>query len=247
MGQPSDSGRLRGPVRAEELIRRLEQDPAYVARERERLAEQQQNLEGYRRAISPLTEELAQRDVRIEKVSQLLQNRREHKLAIPTLLKWLPAISYPPAKEDIVRTLSVPWAGAAAAQVLIAEFKRTASSSPPDGLRWTIANALAVIADDSILDALEELVEDRQHGKAREMLAVALGQVNSPRAVSILLRLLDDEETVGHAVIALGRLKAASAQPRLESLSLHPKRWVRNEVRIALAKIAGAKVDDSQE
>jgi HEAT repeat protein len=148
----------------------------------------------------------------------------------------LPRVSDSALKEDIVRTLSVPWAGSAAAAVFIEELEKV-DDPKGDGLRWTIANGLAVVADDSVFDELARLVRDRRYGKAREMLALALANMRDPRAVAVLLDLLDDEQTVGHAVIALGKLKAAAAQKRLEALTRHPTEWVRKEARKALASV----------
>ena len=68
------------------------------------------------------------------------------------LLKWLALVTDASAKESVVRALSVPWARPIAAAPLIAEFQQIAD--PTSGLKWTIGNALAVTADDSVLDAI---------------------------------------------------------------------------------------------
>jgi hypothetical protein len=122
----------------------------------------------------------------------------------------------------------VPWAKPAAAPVLIEEFK-AANDPTGEGLRWAIANGLAVVADDAVFEQLLHLVQDKQYGKAREMLVVALGNMKDPRAVAVLMNLLDDEEVVGHAVMALGKLKAPAARARLTILLQHSKDWVRDE------------------
>jgi HEAT repeat protein len=140
------------------------------------------------------------------------------------------------AKEDIVRTLSVPCAKPAAAPVLIDEFK-AANDPTGEGLRWTIANGIAVVADDAVFEELLFLAQDKQYGKARELLTVALGNMKNPRAVPVLIDLLDDEQVVGYAVMALGKLKAPAARMRLEELMLHATEWVREEARKALAGI----------
>ena len=43
--------------------------------------------------------------------------------------------------------------------------------------KWAIGAALWVVADDGVFEQVVELVQDKRHGKAREMLAVALGNM----------------------------------------------------------------------
>jgi HEAT repeat protein len=69
------------------------------------------------------------------------------------------------------------------------------------------------------------------------MLAVALGNMVDVRAADLLLKLLHDEEVVGHALIALGKLKVQKARPQIESLLKHRKPWVRKEAQKALASL----------
>lgn len=56
----------------------------------------------------------------------------------------------------------------------------------------------------------------------------------------MLVELLDDDEVVCHAVVALGKLDAQAAKPAIERLLDHPKPWVRKEAEHALAKIQKA-------
>jgi len=69
------------------------------------------------------------------------------------------------------------------------------------------------------------------------MLALALAHMQDPRAVTVLLDLLEDEQVVGHAVMALGKLKAPAARVRLKELTQHPIDWVGKEAKKALASI----------
>ncbi len=106
--------------------------------------------------------------------------------------------------------------------------------------KWTIGNALSVVADDSVFEDLVELAKDQRHGRAREMLMLALGRMKNPRAAAVLMELLDDDEVVGHAVIGLGNLRAEKARPLLERFLNHPMPWVRTEAKRALKKIETA-------
>ena len=105
------------------------------------------------------------------------------------------------------------------------------------GLRWTIANALAVVADDSVLDEVVALLQNPKYGLAREMLAVALANMKTPRAVDVLIESLGDPELAGHAVKALGKLRSKRAESAIRPLADHPRAWIRTEAKKALASI----------
>jgi HEAT repeat protein len=119
---------------------------------------------------------------------------------------------------------------------LLAAFRETPLTGALS-LKWAIANALEVVADDSVFYEITELVRDKQHGKSREMLAVAVGNMKNPAAVDVLSELLNDEEVVGHALIGLGKLKVHKARRRIEVLLTHSKPRVRQEAARALAKL----------
>jgi HEAT repeat protein len=140
----------------------------------------------------------------------------------------------------MVSILSVKWAKPVAAPVLIEEFLRAPDHSAAS-LKWTIGDALSVVADDSVFDNLVIIVQNKQHGKAREMIATALGNMNNPRAIDVLIDLLQDEDVAGHALIALGRLKAGKARHYIEPFLNHSKSWIRKEANRALAKIDKGK------
>ncbi|MGH3467692.1 MAG: HEAT repeat domain-containing protein, partial [Thermocrispum sp.] len=107
-------------------------------------------------------------------------------------------------------------------------------------LRWAIGNALEVVADDDVFEDLVELARDRRYGRAREMIVVALGNMGDPRAVDVLINLLEDEEVAGHAVVALGKQRAGRARPYVERFLDHPTQWVREAARSALERIDAA-------
>lgn len=221
------------PKSAADLMVELEKDPEFVARAKRREQQQRAAVENYSRVAEPIVRELGTQGYRVNTIGELVRSGAEYRTAVPILLHWLPRIADLQVKEDIVRALSVPWAKPNTAPVLIDEFQKT--DSP--GLRWAIANGLAVVADDSVFEDLERLVQDRSLGKAREMLTLALGNMHHPRAVTVLMGLLEDEQVVGHAIMAVGKLRARIAQGRLKQLSEHPTEWVRKAAKEALAKL----------
>lgn len=96
-----------------------------------------------------------------------------------------------------------------------------------------------MLASDEVFEEIVQLVQDKKHGKAREMLAMALGKMKNPKAVDVLMSLLNDEVVVGHALIGLRKLKAGKARTLIEPLLHHPKAWVRKEAKHALKKMGG--------
>jgi hypothetical protein len=173
-------------------------------------------------------------------VKDLAQLRRcgEYRAAIPVLMKWLAAVASEELKEDIVRTLSMPWAGSDVAKGLIEEFKTSNNFM----LKWAIGNGLSFVADDSVAGEILELVRDRRHGRSREMLVVALSRLKDPRAREIARSLLKDDEVQGHAVIALRKLRAVEALQDIAKLADHPKSWIRAEVRKTLEVLRNTTV-----
>lgn len=68
-------------------------------------------------------------------------------------------------------------------------------------------------------------------------MGVGLDKLKDPRAANVLMNLLADEEVVGYAVMALGKLRVKAARSRIEPLLNHPKPWGRKEAKKALAHI----------
>jgi hypothetical protein len=186
-------------------------------------------------ASKPVLTDLAQAGFNVDWIEDLYTKRFNYKEAIPILLRWLPVVENRAVKESIVRTLSVKWAqNTTAPELLIVEFRKAASD---DLLQWAIGNALSVVADDRVLDDIIELVENKAYGIARQMLAISLGNMKSPKAVSVLIELLNDPDVDGHAIMALGKLKSKEARSEIERFITHPNTWIRKEAKKALAKI----------
>ena len=229
----------RSPITADELLYELEQDPEYQRRQAELQRQQQRNIEEYLTAAAPVLRDLAQAGVHVDRISADQLIEQDYKTAIPILLRWLPRVDNLRIKEAIVRSLSVPWAKPTAAPALVDAF-RQAPDDPP-GLKWAIGNALSIVADDSVFQDIVALVRDKRHGPGREMVVEALANMRNPQAVDVLCELLADEEVAAHAVVALGKLKAARARPQIEPFLNHSEGWVRKEAKRALAKIDRAK------
>ncbi|SDI90748.1 HEAT repeat-containing protein [Frankineae bacterium MT45] len=187
----------------------------------------------------PLLAELAAVGFPASSVSELRESGARYRAAVPVLVKFLDQTEDPRQRQEIVRALSVPWAGAEARGPLIREFKTVPLEWGPagDSLRWAVGNALEVLFDDASFTELVELAEDPVYGKARQMVVLGFGKSKRPEAVGLLLGLVDDPDVDGHAVKALGKLKAPSARAALEAKLDDKRAWVRSEARKALARL----------
>lgn len=183
----------------------------------------------------PIKDELISSGFDIRWVSDLFNKRLDYRDAIPILIKWLPIVENQDVKEEIVRALSVPWArGTEAPGLLVNEFRKLGHNS---GLRWAIGNALSVVADDKQCNDILELIHDKGYNSAREMLVVALGNMDKLKVEPFLINLLDDEDLVGFAIKALRKIKSEKALPYLEKLQNHPRTWIRNEAKKAVKRL----------
>jgi HEAT repeat protein len=198
---------------------------------------------GHPGGAAELARELRATGVPVSDIWQLVNGKVQYRQAIPVLIDWLehvdervPGPERAKVTEALARALTVPAARPAATPVLINAFRRVSDPSGM-GLRWVIGNALSVVADDSVFDDVAALARDRGYGKGRQMVVLGLGRSSDPRAVPILLDLLNDEDVAAHAVTALGKLKATAARERIRSLLDHPQALVRREAKKALAKI----------
>lgn len=190
----------------------------------------------YRRESEPILADLRKMNIQLDSLDEMVNGTIDYQIAIPILLEWLHRVSNFDVKETLVRALTVKWAKPIAATSLINEFQKTPQSEE-FGLKWAICNAISVVADDSVFDEIVNLVRDRRHGRSREMLAVALGNMKDLRAVEVLVELLDDDEVSGHALIALRKLAPPEAKKAIEPFVDHPKTWIANEAKHALQKI----------
>jgi hypothetical protein len=174
---------------------------------------------------------------------ELVNAKSQSKAAIPVLIDWLrnveqrvPGPDQARIREGLVRALSVPAARPGAAPVLIEEFRQAPDHSET-GLGWVLGNALSVVADDSVFDEIAPLVQDAGYGRARQMIVLGLGRSRDPRAATLLVGLLGDEDVTAHAVMALGRLRPPGVRPAIERLLDHPRALVRREAKKALARL----------
>ncbi len=137
----------------------------------------------------------------------------DYERAMPILIKWLPLVNEAGLREVIARGMTgEPSARGEGARALLAEFRKPAD----DNLKWVLGNALSTLADASLADDLIALVQDRTHGRGRQMLCDALRRTKDPRAPDVLIELIPDPEIGGHAIHALRAYGPKSSLPHLQ-------------------------------
>ncbi|MFD2090307.1 HEAT repeat domain-containing protein [Blastococcus deserti] len=221
----------------------LAADPDYQARIAAQDMEHECIVQRNRVDAAPLASALAELGFTVEFPEDLLAQGVEYRAAIPLLIRWLPRIDNPDVKCSVIRALTVPWAGPEAARALVEELRRTLVSPGERSAMvvFDIANALEVVADESVADDLLELSRDRRvDADARAFLVQALGGVPQERVVDALLDVVRQEEdplVLTGALNALGRLRDRRARDIVETCTHHGDRRVRKEALRVLKRL----------
>jgi hypothetical protein len=198
----------------------------------ERDTERQGKVFINRRASEPVLADLRKAGFNVRWVAEL-RRQGDYREAIPILLKWMPLMANHAVKSDIIRTLSVPWAMPEVWPLFLEEFRRNEN----DEIRWVVGNGIGLLADETKFDTLAELAQERQYGRGRQMIVLALGGMKDPRAVDVLISQLDDPQVAIMAIMALGTLRAEAARTHLESFLNDPIPEHRREAKKAIAAI----------
>lgn len=208
--------------RKSEVIAKLVATPEYQAQLKRIRDKNSAHRAAYRRDFEALRLELKQLGFEVESLGELRgsglgQEPHFYKPAIPTLIEWLPKIPGDNrVLEDLVRCLAVKWAKPQAAMPLVDLFKNyPAPKSEARALRWAIGNSLEVVADDSVLDEMIELLVDREYGASRQMVAYWMRKMSKhrERVTDVLMSVIDDETVTRHVMGSLRTLNAVRSKP----------------------------------
>jgi hypothetical protein len=146
--------------------------------------------------------------------SSVVPTRFDYEAASAILVEWLPRVRDPVEKEVIARSLAgVKAVPPGVGRALVAEFRSAPLSDETH--KWAYANTLATVADAEIADDLLELIRDRRHGRARQMLCDALKRTKDRRAPDALIEVIDDDDVAGHAIAALRSYGPKTSLPYL--------------------------------
>jgi HEAT repeat protein len=216
-------------------------DPSEVARAAANSKTREQALEEYHAHVRGLLEDLRRIGIDVDSAQALRQQGKPYPAAIPVLIRWLPRVSLPRVKEDIARTLSVPWSSPEILPILLDEF-RNAPATPGDGLRVALGLAIGVVASvpggERYASEVLALARDRSYrGDARKLLVNGLQGLRDPRVHDVLHSLLDDEDVDASAIKALAKVGTADDIEPIREFLEHPTAWVRAEAKRAIKMI----------
>ena len=168
----------------------------------------------------------------ISSIEELKKIDNKNKDVIPIILRHLSQISDINDKEFLVRCLGVKGFNTAS-NALINEFKNSSNTL----YKWAIGNSLSIILDKSSLNDLLEIVTDKKHGIARQMIVDGLGKYKDKKVIPVLVGLLEDKDVQGHALSALSKLKDPELLPYIKPFVNHEITWIRNTAKRAILKL----------
>ena len=184
-----------------------------------RLLAQRQWMRDYQEAAAPLFGDLNAAGIQIRRLAEI--PFLDITGAIPILVQWLPHVSDPDLKRDIVSVLGDRRYFPQAKQALIDEFYRIDPDRDPgdNSVRFRISDVLARNAKAGDVELLMALAREPRNGGARTPAIQALGRHKSKRALTVplLIALLEVESdrVWAYAAVALGLLRVAGAREKI--------------------------------
>jgi HEAT repeat protein len=234
MTMSSSSDKL--PKTAAELMQALQKDPDHQERIALRNRDRRQATADVELNSRPVIVDLRTAGISVTSLDELRTSGQKYDEAVPILISWLKTTEDDKVKEALVRTLSVPWASDEAERPLIDLFL-CLDNNKHHALKWATGNALSILSTGRHLDKLIEIVQDERHGTSRQMVVLGLANVSGERSETALINLLSDPQVAGHAIMALGKLRATKAVACIRPFLKHKTPWLRAEARKALALI----------
>lgn len=179
-----------------------------------------------------LIQEVREKGIEITDINDLMKINMKYRDLIPILLKYLNEVTDVSDKEFIVRCLGVK-GFAEAAKPLINEFYKSSNIT----YKWAIGNSLSIISDIESVPELITIAQEKEHGIARQMIVDGLGAYKSDDVKAVLVRLLNDDEVVGHAISGISKTGDRSLIKYIEPFLSYKVKWVRNEASKAIKKL----------
>jgi hypothetical protein len=192
-------------------------------------------------ALVPVLDDLVRHGIPVGAIGDLQFKEAPLKQAAPILIKWLPLITFRPAKSVIIQVLGDRRAGTDASRALVNEYRRVGADDqldPKISVRSVIGSALAASASDSNADDLLSIAADQTQGAHRFLVVFALGRLKKNRAaaIDVLREQLADDDVRVAAIDALGELRASEVREEVERFRDDHSPAVRDAVRRALKR-----------
>lgn len=166
----------------------------------------------YRAAAPGLFVELAEAGHPVETVNELWDSGTPEVLGI--LLEWLPNVTNPALKMDILAMLAAKWARPRGPRAAAAELDRLTpadSAELVEVVRETVGSVLSRVTDKSLYPRILEAARDRSWANDRGLYVLALGRYPAMREESapVLFEVLAEDEDylasqAARALIKLG-------------------------------------------
>jgi HEAT repeat protein len=177
-------------------------------------------------------------------IDELIHTSKSYSDLIPVLIDLLKSevFSDLDTRGAIVRALTVKEARKTeATDVMIKEYNELKDK---DGVEygWELGNAIGFTMGSQHADAVIKIVKNKNNGASRQMLVHFMSRLkNNEKVVDVLIDLVNDKDVTGHALRALGNLRAEKARAKIESRTNDPWPFFRKEAKNALAKLDKAK------
>ena len=161
-------------VTAAEFKAQLHADPVWVREQAKREARHAAEVAKLRAEIepeaAPLRRDLAAVGQNVHSVWELVNASASYPAAIPVLLRHLATARHPVQRQGIARALTVMEGEGIAGGPILQELKHEQDSET----RWTLANALTIVAGSRDTDEIASLVADPSYADVHERLSQAL-------------------------------------------------------------------------
>jgi hypothetical protein len=220
--------RKKGSLTAEEFGRQLASNAEYQAR----LAAQAARAREIEKRVQPVLDDLRELGFVASSLAEFVRAYAP----LPTeasaaLLKHLRAADDDSLREPIVRAL-----GGAGEGFDPTALRDLFEATTSEGLRWAIANTMAELRPLLLRDWLGRALMTVRYGKAREMLAVAVGRtLPAAEACHLLMEVYD--QLPGHVAMALAECGGAAEAAFLRTRQPASAGWVKKEIDGAIKMI----------
>ena len=215
------------PQRVYDFIKWAKSQPNYIPPERreEVMAERRQEFEERIRPFRKKAEEfgIVFTQCGLDEVLSNKANLSRYRAILPYILEYLPKYDEPGWHFAFGKLLATPFAGREGAQALVQSFLQ--SQSPHS--KWESGSFLEKNPHPSVASDLIKILENREYGRDRERVIVALAKTRDPRAFEAVSKLIDEPYLTGHVIEALGIIGDPRAISLIEPHLLHKMPWVR--------------------
>jgi len=200
---------------------RLEADPDYQARTREKEAKWAAIAAESAKDSAGLIKELRGAGVHVvmepkpwepdgyegppRSITDLVYSKVRCPQSIPILVKHLQMKHLPNIKHGIVDALAVPEARGIAFEPLVEEFRSI--DDPNSSYKWSVGVAIAQTATPETVPTVLALIRDKRHGHARDELPLALLSLPADEAEALLEPLTEDPDLAKCVTAALKRIR----------------------------------------